>query len=110
MTPKERRAFEIRDAARRLLEREGILKRPGHDDGPCLSWRWRGSGMEIAWRRWTYRNSLPHGLDIWISNPASKYGNQMKVMSFAWDDADDFKIHNFKRGEWEEAIMQLAQG
>lgn len=113
MTPKERRAFEIRDAARRLLERAGVLQRPGHDDGPCLSWRWRGSGIEISWRKFTYpgRTWRPHGIDIWVENPAAKHrGNQMKVMNLEWDDAGDFQILNFKRGEWEEKVMHLAQG
>jgi hypothetical protein len=101
MTPKERRALEIRDAAARRYvgaSAEGQLV------GPCLVYPLiegditivRNELVEPGGRR------LPHGIDIWHLGK--------KVFNIEWDDAEEFHLRAFRRGPWEEKIIAADPG
>lgn len=101
MTPKERRAHEIRDAAHNRF-----LQNPPNEtklEGWMLTQTISEGEMHIMLSIVADPKRHPvmflkSGIDIWKS-----WGR--KVFNMRWDDQGNFKIHAFKRGEWEEKII-----
>ena len=107
-------AISIRDAALKKLKDQGQFEDTGF--GPLLVWR--GDEIEISRITRCRKSPTPsevaaikscetsvgpklrllYGLDIW--------GTQGKVLNIMWDYKDHVELISFKRGEWEEKILQ----
>ena len=107
-------AIRIRDAALEKVEKEGEFE--DTNIGPLLVWR--GDELEISHHtpfqkfpppsedvlRQCYAadvdptNNLPYGLDIWDTKG--------KVLNIEWDDKNHVDLLCFKRGKWEQKVLQ----
>ncbi len=101
------RLLAIRSAALDLLAKSGAWESAGATNFLVYS----GGAIKIAYRtpfqklptendrsRYErtlrgFKRNLPYGIDVWY--------NGRKVMNIEWDDAGDFEVLSFRRGEWE---------
>jgi len=112
MTPKQRDAIQLRDAAVHKLRAEGSFE-PVKGTGRCLGWR--GNGLSLSLRTPFQKlrhppldprvirlagpppENLPYGLDIWTNNLG-------KVLNIEWADDGTFVLVSFRRGPWEALV------
>ena len=107
-------ALRIRDAAIEIVEHEGRFENTGMV--PVRGWR--GNELSISYRTpfqkipgpsidtikkaailgHSLKVNLPYGLDIWAA--------QGKVLNIEWDHQNHVELVSFKRGEWENEVLQ----
>jgi hypothetical protein len=106
VTTKTERAIAIRDHVLPLLQANGTMQAVGPMS--VLMWHaepWRAiyrtpfqrmPDKDPALTRQMGKQPLPYGLDVWHGS---------KVFSIEWSDPD-VRIITFKRGPWEDALLQ----
>ena len=114
MTPKQRDAIRLRDAALKKLRADGVFTKVTRL-GFCLSWK--GEGLSLSLRTPFQKlppvsehpkyvaammgsniENLPYGLDIW------DIGGSRKVLNIEWDQQGAIQLVSFRRGAWEAKV------
>ena len=85
------RAIALRDAALKILRERGEVEVGSYSRTTA-----RVDNYEFA--SWSPRHGQ-HGVDIWAPN---------KVLNLMWEDDGSVEIVSFRRGTWEETILNLA--
>ena len=111
MTPKQRDAIRLRDAAVYKLRAEGAFERV-KGIGPCLTWRGNGLSLFLRTPFQKLRHQQPDPHVIWLAGPPPEnlsYGldiwtNLGKVLNIEWADDQTFVLVSFRRGSWEARV------
>jgi hypothetical protein len=99
LTPKQKRAIEIRDAALRIMRQDASPDTPHRKQGLVYTWDWRQGNIWISRRTWPHPDDaalVASAIEIWIDN--------RKVMNIEWT-RDAWEIVTFRRGDWENQIL-----
>ena len=111
MTPKQRDAIRLRDAAVYKLRAEGVFERV-KGIGPCLTWRGNGLSFSLRTPFQKLRHQRPDPYVIWLAGPPPEnlpYGLDIwtelgKVLNIEWADDRTFVLVSFRRGSWEARV------